>query len=131
MQIATLNYQYDSKENVNADARARHRQRHVLSSIVKPQRKQKQRQSLLSDPSLNSNVPLPPIATNGKRPSSIRIKGSSLTAGKMIETTPYSFHQQSRSRSRNSDLNEPAGARSRSVRVWRTHFHRSLTIENI
>ena len=115
MQIATLNYQYDSKENVNADARARHHQRHVLTSLVKPQRRYKPRQSLHSDPSLHSNPPLPPIPAHGKRPSSIRIQGSSLTANKLIETTPYSFHPQPRSRSRTSEQIETAGARSRSV----------------
>lgn len=118
MQIATLNYHYDSKENLNNnDVRGRQRHRHVLTSIVQSNKKPKQRQSLLSDPSLTSSVPLPPIPSHQKRPSSIRIKGNSLTAAKSSELSAYAFHaNQSRSRSRNSDHSDTGGSvRSRSV----------------
>lgn len=120
MQIATLNYHYDSKENLtNNDLRGgRQRQRHVLTNLVQSNKKPKQRQSLLSDPSLSSSVPLPPIPSNQKRPSSIRIKGNSLTtAAKPSDVSAYAFHpNQSRSRSRHSDHSDTGGSvRSRSV----------------
>jgi hypothetical protein len=115
MQIATLSYQYDPKENVNGDSRAKLRHRQVLTTISNPQKKPKQRRSLLSDLSTRSNVPLPPITKSGKRPNSIRIKGNSLTSSKIGDTSAYSFKQPLRSRSRQSDKSEISGARSKSV----------------
>jgi hypothetical protein len=115
MQIATLSYQYDPKENVNGDSRAKLRNRRILTTLANPQKKSKQRQSLFSDLSIHSNVPLPPIARNGKRPSSIRIKGSSLPSSKLGESSANLFNHQSRSHSRQSNKSDISGVRSRSV----------------
>jgi hypothetical protein len=92
MQIATLSYQYDPKENVNGDSRAKLRHRRVLTTLTNPQKKYKHRQSFLSSLSTNSTIPLPPIARDGKRPSSIRIKGSSLPSSKLGESSAVSFN---------------------------------------
>ncbi|CAF2597731.1 unnamed protein product [Rotaria sp. Silwood2] len=114
MQIATLNYRYNPKENVNGDSRTKLRHRQILTTITNPQKKHKRR-SLFSDLSTHSNVPLPPIKTKGKRPSSIRIKGSSITSSKLGDTSAYSVPHQSRSHSRQSNRSNISGARSRSV----------------
>lgn len=115
MQIATLSYQYNPKENANGNTRARLRHRQVLTTITSPPKKNKPRQSLFSDLSTYSSVPLPPIKKSGKRPSSIRIKGSGLSSAKLGDTSIYSFHHQSRSHSRQSNRTERSHARSRSV----------------
>ncbi|CAF0906278.1 unnamed protein product [Rotaria sp. Silwood1] len=115
MQIATLNYQYNPKENVNGGSRTKLHQRQILSTITNPPKKNKQRRSLFSDLSIHSNVPLPPIKTNGKRPSSIRIKGSSLTSSKLGDTSIYSIPHRSRSHSRQSNRSILSDTRSSSL----------------
>jgi len=115
MQIATLSYQYDPKENLNGDHRAKLRQQRIRTTLTYPQKKQKQRQSLLTDITANSLQALPPIAKNGKRPSSIRIKGNSLPSSKLGDSSAFSFNHQSRSHSRLSNKSELSGVKSRSV----------------
>ena len=117
MQTATLNYQYNSKENVNGSSRTKLHHRHVLTTVANPQKRRKQRQSLYSDLSQYSNAPLPPIKPINKRPSSIRIKGSSLTSSKIANISTYSANRQPRSHSQQSIKSEISIARSRSVRL--------------
>lgn len=115
MQIATLNYQYKPKENVNGDSRAKLCQRHILTTITSSQKKVKQRQSLNSDWTIHSNGQLPPIIKNGPRRSSIRINGSSVPSSKLGEPSAHSFQRQSRSNSRQSNKSENFDLRNRSV----------------
>jgi hypothetical protein len=113
MQIATLNYRYNPRENVNKDNKPKLLHRHLYTTIKNPP---KQRQSFLSNLSTNSHAHLPPIKTNGKRPSSIRIKGSGLTSSsKSNNISTHAFNQPPRSRSQQSDKSEGVGTRSRSV----------------
>lgn len=115
MQIATLNYQYKPKENVNGDSRAKLCHRHVLTTITNTQKKPKQRQSLHSKLNGHFGGALPPIK-NGSRRNSMRIKGSSLASLlKIGDTSAYSFHHQSRSQSRQSNNSENLDGRNRSV----------------
>jgi len=120
MQIATLSYQYNPKEN--GDGRAKLHRR-VLTTIINPHKKPKQRQSLYSKLSINSTDPLPPIINNGQRRSSIRVKGSSLPSSKLGETFPNSFSHQSRSQSRQSNKSENLNRRSRSVCFTRKTYY--------
>ena len=133
MQIATLNYNYGSKDNATNEARPKQRHRHVMTSVIQNQRKQKQRQSFISEQGIYSSVPLPPIVTNGKRPSSIRIKGSSLTSTKVTEVSVPTVEHHSRSRSRNSNQSDVNGRqRSRSVSHSRDqwlHFNRDHSLD--
>ncbi|CAF0858056.1 unnamed protein product [Rotaria sordida] len=115
MQIATLSYRYNPRENVNGDHQAKLRHRQILTTITNPEKKHKQRRSLFTDLSAHSNVPLPPIKTNGKRPSSIRIKGSGIASSKLGDSSAYSLPHQSRSHSRQSNRSILSGARSRSA----------------
>ncbi len=97
MQIATLNYQFNPKENVNGDGRAQLRHRKILTTVTNPQKKSYPRQSLHSDLSIHSIGTLPPIATNGHRGSSINIKGSTsfTTSSRIGETSAHPSHSQS------------------------------------
>ncbi|CAF3201971.1 unnamed protein product [Rotaria socialis] len=113
MQIATLSYQYDPKDNSSSGSRAKLQHRQVLTTITNPQQQQKPRRSLFSDLSGNSNVPLPPIKKTVKRPNSIRIKGSSISS-KVADTSVYSCQHQPRAHSRQSNISE-LSRRSRSV----------------
>ncbi len=115
MQIATLSYQYNPKENVNGDSRAKLYHRRVLTTIRNPQKKSKIRQTLYSKLSAHSNDALPPIRNSVPRRSSMRVKGSSLPSSKLGETLMNSFYHQSRSQSRQSNKSENLIGRSRSV----------------
>lgn len=113
MQIATLNYDYVSKENGNTnDHRPKpvQQHRHVLTTLAQNQRKHRHRQSFISEMSVNGSVPLPPIAGQRRTSKSMRVTGSSLAATKLSET-------RSRSQSRESLLSSTSQRRnSRSVR---------------
>ncbi|CAF3833004.1 unnamed protein product [Rotaria sp. Silwood1] len=115
MQIATLSYQSNPKENFHIDSRLAFQHRHVLTTITNSSKKQKQRRSLLSAITVNSNHHLPPIKTNQKQSGSICIKGNGLPSSKLNDTLTSSFHQPSRSRSQQSDINDLSRIRSRSV----------------
>ena len=113
MQIATLSYRPNPKENFNSNTKSKLLHRHTFTT-----RKNlpKQRQYFLSDLRTNSRTRLPPIKTNGKRPSSIRVTGNGLTSSfKVNDLSTHSFNQPSRSRSRQSDKSDTLGGRSRSV----------------
>jgi hypothetical protein len=119
MQVATLSYQYNPKDNFHSDSKSKFQHRHILTTIKNPPKKPKQQRTILADLSTNSNVPLSQIKTaTSKRPSSIRIKGSGLQSSKFIETSISSFHQPSRSRSRQSDKSDILGPRSQSVCLY-------------
>jgi hypothetical protein len=115
MQIATLNYQYNPKDSFHSNSKTKFQHRHILTTVTNPKKKPKQRQSFLPNVSTNSNASLPPLKSTGKRPNSIRIKGSGILSSKFNDTSTYSFHQLSRSHSRQSDKSDIAGTRSRSV----------------
>jgi len=115
MQVATLNYRYNPKDNFHSNSKSKFQHRHILTTIKNPPKKPKQQRSILADLSTNSNAPVPSIKTTSKRPSSIRIKGSGLQSSKFTETSISSFHQLSRSRSRQSDKSDIPGTISQSV----------------
>lgn len=115
MQVATLSYHYNPKENFHSASKSKFQHRHILTTIKNPEKKSKQQQSFLSNPSKNLNAPLSPIKTTNKRPSSIRIKGSGLQSSKFNDVSIASFQQSVRSRSRQSDKSDIQGTRSRSV----------------
>lgn len=117
MQIATLSYRYKPKENGHDDHRAKLSRRQILTTIMtNPTKKIKSRRSLHSDLTRQSNNgQLPPINSTPQRRSSIRIQGSSLPSSKLGESSAYSFHQPSRSRSRQSISSDHPDGRSRSV----------------
>ncbi|CAF2836817.1 unnamed protein product [Rotaria sp. Silwood2] len=124
MQVATLSYQSNPKENFHNDPRLTFQHRHILTTITSPQKKQKQRRPPLSDVSINSNNHLPSVKIYQKRPGSIYVKGNRLTSSKLNDistvsklndTSTTSFHQPSRARSQVSDINDISRIRSRSV----------------
>ncbi|CAM2701557.1 unnamed protein product [Rotaria socialis] len=115
MQIATLNYPPNPKENLHSDSRSAFHHRQVLTIVTNVEKKQKQRRSFLSDLTANSNKRLPPMKTNSNRPSSIRIKGNGFTAPKLHDKSMTSYNQPCRTQSRLSEKNDAIGTRSRSV----------------
>jgi len=119
MQIATLSYQFNPKDNVNGDGRAKLHHRRVITTLTNPQKKSKQRPSLRSTLSTYSNGPLPPIKNGFQHRDSIRTKGSSLPVSKLGETSAHSFGYRSRSHSRQSNISEHVDTRSRSVCLTR------------
>ncbi|CAF1547363.1 unnamed protein product [Rotaria sordida] len=112
MQIATISYQSNPKENFHNDSRLPFQHRHILTTIKNPQKKQNQHRSVLSNLSINSNNHLPSIKTNQKRSS---IKGNGLTSSKLNNISTVSFRQSSCSRSQQSDTNDISRTRSRSI----------------
>ena len=121
MQIATLSYHYTPKDQRQNDSRSKIQRRHILTTVnnptkkSKPQSQQQQQRTFLPDISTNSTNSLPAIKKTSKRPSSIRIKGNGLQSSKLTDASISSFHQPSRSRSRQSDKSDIPGTRSRSV----------------
>ena len=116
MQIATLSYRYKPKEKGNVDNRAKLFHRQILTTITNPTKKIKQRRSLHSDLTGQTNGQLPPINQAVPRRTSIRIQGSSLPSSKLGDTSAYSFQHQSRAHSRQSNKSDHLDGRSRSVR---------------
>ena len=116
MQVATLSYHYKPKENLNGDSRAKLCHRHIRTTLTNLEKKSKQRQSLYSDLTLHTNGQLPPITTNVRRGSSMRVKGSSLPSSKLGDSSAHSFNNRlSRSNSRLSLNSDHHDSRSRSV----------------
>lgn len=121
MQVATLSYHYTPKDQRQNNSRSKIQRRHILTTVnnptkkIKPQSQQQQR-TFLPDISTNSTNSLPAIKKTSKRPSSIRIKGNGLQSSKLTDASISSFHQPSRSRSRQSDKSDHLGTRSRSVK---------------
>lgn len=115
MQIATLSYRYKPNEKGNADNRAKLLHRQILTTVTSPTKKIKQRRSVRSDLTGQSNGQLPPINQRVPRRTSIRIQGSSLPSSKLGDTSAFSFHHQSRSHSRLSNKSDQLDGRSRSV----------------
>ncbi|CAF4207822.1 unnamed protein product [Rotaria sordida] len=112
MQIATISYQSNPKENFHNDSRLPFQHRHILTTIKNPEKKQNKTRSVLYNLSINSNNHLPSIKTNQKRSS---IKGNGLTSSKLNNISTVSFRQSSFSRSRQSDINDISRTRSRSI----------------
>ncbi|CAF3843740.1 unnamed protein product [Rotaria magnacalcarata] len=115
MQIATINYPPNPKENFQSDPRSAFHDRQVLTIVTNAEKKQKQRRSFLSDLTANSNKRLPPMKKNSNRPSSMRIKGNGFTASKLHDKSMTSCNQPRRTQSRLSEKNDAIGTRSRSV----------------
>lgn len=108
MQIATLNYQLNPKENFHCDSRP-------VFNIVGKTSKKHQRECLSSGNNGNSSKPLAPVKTHKKDSTSMHIQGNGLHSSKLTDASTCSFYQGSRSRSRLSDINDIPVARSRSV----------------
>ena len=115
MQIATLNYQYNPKDNFHSNSKSKFRLRHIVATIKSPEKTSKQRRSFATNFSTNSNASLPLIKATSKRPNSIRIKGNGIISSKFNDSSTYSFHQLPRSNSRQSNKSDVSGTRSRSV----------------
>ena len=118
MQIATFNYQDDSKGDFHSGSKLTFHHRLTFNARTNSQKKQKQRRSFVSDLTTHSHAPLPPVKVNNQLPSSIRIKGNGITTSrKSNKISTSSFYQASRSCSRESNRSNISEARSRSVCV--------------
>jgi hypothetical protein len=115
MQIATLNYHYNPKNNFHSNSKSKFQLRHIVTTIKSPEKKPKQRRAYEPNISINSNASLPLIKATSKRPNSIRIKGNGIISSKFNDSSTYSFHQLPRSNSRQSNKSDVSGTRSRSV----------------
>lgn len=118
MQVATLSYHYTPKDQRQNGSRNKAQRRHVLTTVTNPttkKSKSQEQRTFHPDLSTYSTNSLPAINKTSKRPSSIRIKGNGLQSSKLTDASISSFHQPSRSRSRQSDKSDVVGSRSQSV----------------
>lgn len=120
MQVATLSYQYNPKDQFSTHSKSKHPSRHVLTTVINPATKKPRKQDNLTT---KYNQPLPPIKSTTKTKNSISIHGNGLQGAALQDSSLPSFHQASRSHSRHSNRSDPLGGRSQTVRLDLLLFH--------
>jgi len=100
MQVATLNYQYNTKDRLANHSKSIHPQRQIFTTVINPSKKT----SYTSELNSKAHGSLPPVKSN-----SPRIKGNHFHANS------FNDRQAPRSHSRHSDRADRHGLGSRSV----------------